>query len=265
MTTQTGLKASILVVALVLLAVAATEASGLLRGSPTSPRTDPPTRNPTHTPTPGPTYTPSPTPTPTPTPTPDIPTCSNMLDTLILAGRPIFPQTDNHPPIPDNSCPCPDSLRQLIRIESAIFPQTDGPRPPAPDDSGCSDFTSPVGEGDRDSDGSANCLVTHAATPAQLCPGDSGYQYYYIGPEGTQTGPLLSLIDALATSHPPGSPLAELYRGQNPMTNKPVRIDYLPDEAVLRISTFYADTPNSSDKPYVFTVDENNEVTHLSW
>ena len=98
-----------------------------------------------------------------------------------------------------------------------------------------------------------------------MCPSGEGLQYYFIGPDDARSGPVLSSIAALAELHPAGSANVELYRGQNPMTSKEVRIDYLPDESLLRISTYYEDTTTSTDKPYVFTVDEDREVTHLSW
>ena len=56
--------------------------------------------------------------------------------------------------------------------------------------------------------------------------------------------------------------VVELYRGVNSLTGKPVQIDYLPNEEVIRISTFYADTPYSMDKPYIFTVNESCQVTY---
>ena len=57
----------------------------------------------------------------------------------------------------------------------------------------------------------------------------------------------------------------ELYRGLNPMTGKPVRIDYLPNEQVIRVFTYYADTPYSVDKPYIFTLDRSGQVTYQAW
>lgn len=74
------------------------------------------------------------------------------------------------------------------------------------------------------------CIVTHAATPAQLCVTDEGLQYYFIGPGGVQTGPHLSSFSELAEMHSMVQAVVELYRGTNPMTGKPVQIDYLPNE-----------------------------------
>ncbi|MDE0462099.1 MAG: hypothetical protein OXH93_06820 [Caldilineaceae bacterium] len=60
-------------------------------------------------------------------------------------------------------------------------------------------------------------------------------------------------------------PVVELYRGVNPMTGKPVQIDYLPNEEVIRVSTYYADTPYSINKPYIFTFNKSHQVTYQAW
>ena len=112
---------------------------------------------------------------------------------------------------------------------------------------------------------STPCIVTHAATPAQLCVTDEGFQYYFIGPDGVQTGPYLSAFSELAETQSLVQAVVELYRGTNPMTGKPVHIDYLPNEKVIRVSTYYADTPYSKNKPYIFTVNTSHEVTQLAW
>ena len=109
------------------------------------------------------------------------------------------------------------------------------------------------------------CIVTHAATPAQLCATDEGLQYYFIGPSGGQAGPYLSSFEELAETQSLVQAVVELYRGTNPMSGKPVQIDYLPNEKVIRVSTYYADTPYSKNKPYIFTVNESYEVVHQVW
>ena len=111
----------------------------------------------------------------------------------------------------------------------------------------------------------ADCVVKHAATPAQLCGSGDGIQYYFVGPGGVQTGPYLSSISELAASHSLAPAAVELYRGTNPMTGKPVRIDYLPNEKLIRVSTFYVDTPYSMDKAYIFTVNASYQVTYQAW
>ncbi len=105
----------------------------------------------------------------------------------------------------------------------------------------------------------------HEATPAQLCIVEGGYQYYFIGTDETLAGPYLAFVDALSELHPTGTDPIELYRGQNPLTAKLVVVEYLPNREVLRISTYYADTETSTDKPYVFTVSGHHGVTHVTW
>lgn len=111
----------------------------------------------------------------------------------------------------------------------------------------------------------APCLVAHAATPAQLCLTAAGIEYYFIGPDGVASGPLLPSISQLAGSYSAFSPTVELYRGTNPLSGKAVHVDYLPSENAIRVSTYYADTPYSVDKPYIFTLDEGYQVTHQAW
>ncbi|MDE0142922.1 MAG: hypothetical protein OXI80_15470 [Caldilineaceae bacterium] len=109
------------------------------------------------------------------------------------------------------------------------------------------------------------CIVAHAATPAQLCLTTAGIEYYFIGPDGVATGPLLPTMSELANTHTTVSLVVGLYSGANPLTGKSVQIDYLPNEKVIRVSTYYADTPYSIDKPYIFTLNESYQVTHLAW
>ena len=49
------------------------------------------------------------------------------------------------------------------------------------------------------------------------------------------------------------------------MTGKAVHIDYLPNEEAVRVSTYYADTPYSMDKPYIFTFNRSYQVTYQAW
>ncbi|MCY3994254.1 MAG: hypothetical protein OXF50_23725 [Caldilineaceae bacterium] len=107
----------------------------------------------------------------------------------------------------------------------------------------------------------ADCIVAHAATPAQLCPIDGGLQYYFIGADGSsQTGPWIRSFDELAVL---GS--VSVYSGTNPMTDKSVTITYLAADSKIRISTYYPDTEYDTDKPYIFTVDTDYNVDHESW
>lgn len=134
------------------------------------------------------------------------------------------------------------------------------------------------------------CIVKHFATPAQLRHFGTGLQFYFVGADGsTEAGPFLPSVGDLAQSYPAdadtiekikgmfrkalGQPTArkatpaiiELYAGVNPMTAKPVLIDYLRKEEMLRVSTYYPDAPTSTSKPYIFTLNESNQVTHRVW
>ena len=108
----------------------------------------------------------------------------------------------------------------------------------------------------------ADCIVTHAATPAQLCPleGTSSFQYYHIGADGTSVaGPIITRPSA-------GSPAVQLFSGTNPMTGKSVTVEYKTDGwNRLQVNTYYPDTEYDTDKPYVFSVSNDNAVTHISW
>ena len=191
-----------------------------------------------HTSTPRPTSTPTPRPTNTSTPRPT----STSIPSRTLEPTPTTVPTD----IPTNTpaltnTPAPTSTAMPTATSTAMPRPAAAPRPSTP------------------------CIVTHAATPAQLCVTDEGIQYYFIGPDRVQTGPYLSSFSELAETHSLVQAVVELYRGTNPMTGKPVHIDYLPNEKVIRVSTYYADTPYSKNKPYIFTVNTNYEVTHQAW
>ena len=111
----------------------------------------------------------------------------------------------------------------------------------------------------------ADCIVSHAATPAQLCPIDGGLQYYFIGADGSSSsGPWLDAFTELAGLYTAGASVS-LYSGANPLTGKQVHIHYLPSEQKLRISTYYPDTQYDTDKPYVFTVDTGHAINHEAW
>ena len=104
--------------------------------------------------------------------------------------------------------------------------------------------------------------MAHAATPAQLCPIGGGLQYYFIGSGSSQAGPWIQPLSELATLH---AGVASIYSGTNPFTGKPVQIHYLPADQKIRVSTFYPDNQYDTNKPYNFTVDANNSVSHEAW
>ncbi|MCY4082513.1 MAG: hypothetical protein OXF54_19890 [Caldilineaceae bacterium] len=110
-----------------------------------------------------------------------------------------------------------------------------------------------------------NAIVLHPATPIQLSQAGSGLRVYFIARDGTsKIGPFFDNFTILASTYH-GDPVT-LYEGSNPGTGKPVTIDYLPAERLLRVSTFYADRPpHDFNKPYVFTVDADHNVKHLQW
>ena len=111
----------------------------------------------------------------------------------------------------------------------------------------------------------ANCIVAHAATPAQLCPVGGGLQYYFIGADGSSSGgPWIDSFANLAGHYAAGGGVS-LYSGSNPFTGKSVDITYLPSENKLRISTYYPDNQYDVNKPYVFTVDTGNAIRHEAW
>ena len=154
------------------------------------------------------------------------------------------PVVENPPPVVENPPPVVENPPPVVENPPPVDnnPQ---PHPSAP-------FSPP-----------ADCIVAHAATPAQLCPMAGGLQYYFIGADGSsQTGPWIQPFSELATLHSGG---ASLYSGTNPFTGKSVQIHYLPADQKIRISTFYPDTEYDTNKPYNFTVDSGNTVTHEAW
>jgi len=110
-----------------------------------------------------------------------------------------------------------------------------------------------------------NAIVLHPATPIQLSRAGTGLRVYFISSDGAgKIGPFFDDFNILANTYH-GDPVT-LYAGSNPGTGKPVTIDYLPAQNKLRVSTYYADRPpHDFNKPYVFTVDANHNVTHEQW
>ena len=107
----------------------------------------------------------------------------------------------------------------------------------------------------------ADCIVAHAATPAQLCPIDGDLQYCFIGADGaSQQGPWIQPFSQLATLG-----AWSIYTGTNPKTGKSVQINYLAAENKIRVSTFYPDTQYDTNKPYNFTVDTDHNISHEAW
>ncbi len=150
-------------------------------------------------------------------------------------------------------------------------PATGGAQPPPPpvQNQPASDQNQPASDQTSSAHPSApstppaDCIVAHAATPAQLCPIAGGLQYYFIGLGGsTRTGPHIPPFSELASLH---TSFAELFNGINEFTGKAVYIHYLPSEHKIRVITFYPDTEYDTNKSYNFTVDEDFTVTHEAW
>lgn len=153
-------------------------------------------------------------------------------------GAPL-PGANQGPPVPDTNqgSPLPDGSQQ----QSTPDPHPDAPSTP-----------------------SSDCVVAHAATPAQLCPVAGGLQYYFIGADGsTSIGPFISAFSDLASLYTAGDVL--LYSGINPLTAKSVEIHYLTSTYKIRVSTYYPDTQYDTDKPYTFTVNGSHSVSHIAW
>ena len=110
-----------------------------------------------------------------------------------------------------------------------------------------------------------NRIVFHAATPAQLCKVEDGLQYYFIGRKGkTHFGPWVPPFAELAAMYPEGESFS-IYSGRNPLTGKPVNIDYLPTVHRIRVSTFYADREYDKNKRYIFHFGPQHDITYDAW
>lgn len=167
-------------------------------------------------------------------------------------------------PTPTPPPPPPDDNTQQAPPPPPDDNQQQAPPPPPSSNGGQQQTPTANAHPDAPDFPSADCIVTHAATPAQLCPVAGGLQYYFIGADGSsQTGPYIKPFSELAVLHTAGT--VSLYTGSNPFTGKSVTIDYLVSDDKLRISTYYPDTQYDTDKPYTFTVDTGNAVTHEAW
>ena len=133
-----------------------------------------------------------------------------------------------------------------------------GTDPPPPDDPTLTQFELYIAL-------APNRIVFHAATPAQLCRVEEGLQYYFIGRDGsTYFGPWVPPFAELAESYPDGEAVS-IYSGPNPLTGKPVAIDYLPSVKRIRVSTFYADREHDKNKPYIFHFGPEHDITYDAW
>ena len=112
----------------------------------------------------------------------------------------------------------------------------------------------------------STCLVRHEATPINITLGSDGkFNVHFIGDGGVATGPVLPSVQELAEKYSSEEGNIELYSGTNSFTGASVIISYLSAEQVVHVNTSYPDRHDSSMKPYIFVVDQNNEVSHWEW
>ena len=207
-------------------------------------------------------HTPEPTATPTSTPLPgSTSTPTATATSRVVRANTATPTATSRSLPADASTPTNGELSDKAPTPTATWTPTVAPTPTRR----ALPTVAPAPQGTDSFSPQTPCLVAHAATPAQLCLTAAGIEYYFIGPDGVASGPLLPSISELAGSYSAFSPTVELYRGTNPLSGKAVHVDYLPSENAIRVSTFYADTPYSVDKPYIFTLDEAYQVTHQAW
>lgn len=91
------------------------------------------------------------------------------------------------------------------------------------------------------------CLPNHAARPIALCPSTSGWNLYYIDDDGEhQTGPT---IDD-----------EQMFYAVSPTTGHPLIIIWDSDLQAYIFQTYYWD-----GKPYIFTLDRQDQVVHWEW
>lgn len=187
-----------------------------------------------------------------------------VLFAIVMASLAAAQNVKPPPPKPPNRTPTPTPTRVPLRLPTSVSALPPGPTstPPPPGGvvlvTGVKKLVYPWPP--------PNAIVLHPATPIQLSAAGGGLRCYFIGRDGdTRIGPFIDSFAILAQKHS-GSDAVALYSGHNPLTGKPVTIEYLPANKRLRVSTFYADRPpHDFNKPYVFTVDANHTVTHEQW
>ena len=111
----------------------------------------------------------------------------------------------------------------------------------------------------------ANRIVKHVATPAQLVMAGAGFQYYFIGPDGsTVSGPTFPSFAELAEMHPSGE-WVSLLDAVNPLSGKQVYVDYIPNDQKIRVFTYYPDKGMDVNKPYIFNFDSDLSINVEAW
>ena len=111
----------------------------------------------------------------------------------------------------------------------------------------------------------ANRIVKHVATPVQLVIAGDGFQFFFIGADGsTVSGPVLPGFAALAEMHPSGG-WVSLLDAVNPLTGKQVYVDYIPKDMTIRVFTYYPDKGMDVDKQYIFNFGADLAVNVEAW
>ena len=108
-------------------------------------------------------------------------------------------------------------------------------------------------------------IVKHAATPVQCIISGSWLNLYFVGDGGVGSGPAIPSVKELAEMHPAGSGNIVLYSGVNSVSRAPVTVTYLSADQLIHVNTAYRDNHNGAMKPYIFAINENNEVAHWVW
>lgn len=111
----------------------------------------------------------------------------------------------------------------------------------------------------------ANRVVKHVATPVQFVVAGEGFQFFFIGADGsTVSGPTLPSFAELAEMHPSGA-WVSLLDAVNPLTGKQVYVDYIPKDMTIRTFTYYPDKGMDVNKPYIFNFGADLAVNVEAW
>ena len=111
----------------------------------------------------------------------------------------------------------------------------------------------------------ANRIVKHVATPAQLVMAGAGFQFFFIGADGsTVSGPTFPSFAELAEMHPSGE-WVSLLDAVNTLSGKQVYVDYIPDDQKIRVFTYYPDKGMDVNKPYIFNFGSDLSVNVEAW
>lgn len=111
----------------------------------------------------------------------------------------------------------------------------------------------------------ANRVVKHVATPVQFVVAGEGFQFFFIGADGsTVSGPTLPSFAELAEMHPSGE-WVSLLDAVNPLTGKQVYVDYIPKDMTIRTFTYYPDKGMDVNKPYIFNFGADLAVNVEAW